>query len=581
MKNLEEWCIENNEQILLELYQNGGNKYKSDEIGFSSPRVVKFKCKKCGLSWKQTLNKMSKRPNKECPYCLHHKVSYLYNFQKEYPEIAKEWNYERNINKPSEYLPKSQKKVWWKCKKGHVWQRSIKDSVYLLERRVNIPETLCPICNNERVSGRYNLVTEFPDVAREWNYIKNGSLIPLEVSPKSSKKVWWICKYNPTHIWTDKVGNRTVLNRGCPTCSKKFTISFPARAIYFYLKKFFDDCEMEYKVLDKYITDICIPYYKIIIEYDGWYYHSNNMAQKRENKKDKILKENGFDVIRIKERKENIDKIEYNDKIIEYHLLERKENLDELIKKVISIIKEKTGMLIEENVDVKRDYQKIEDLYYHVRKSNSLAVKYPELAKEWSDKNDMTPDNISIGSGQNIRWICSKCKEEYFATIHNRIKNNSNCPYCSNKKVKSNKENSLFNLFPEIAKEWNYEKNGNLKPTEITKGSDKMVWWKCEKGHEWEARVYTRTGGKYNSKCPYCSHRRLTYENSIEARTPELKEIWNYEKNNGKTPKDFSYSSNKEVWWKCKRGHEWKTSANRIRRIKSKEKCPYCRNIIG
>ena len=69
MKNLEEWCIENNEQILLELYQNGGNKYKSDEIGFSSPRVVKFKCKKCGLSWKQTLNKMSKRPNKECPYC--------------------------------------------------------------------------------------------------------------------------------------------------------------------------------------------------------------------------------------------------------------------------------------------------------------------------------------------------------------------------------------------------------------------------------------------------------------------------------------------------------------------------------
>ena len=62
-------------------------------------------------------------------------------------------------------------------------------------------------------------------------------------------------------------------------------------------------------------------------------------------------------------KKENIDKIEYNDNIIEYHLLERKENLDELIKKVISVIKEKTGMLIEENVDVKRDYQKIEDLY--------------------------------------------------------------------------------------------------------------------------------------------------------------------------------------------------------------------------
>ena len=456
------------------------------------------------MSWKQTLNKMSQRPNKECPYCLHHKASYLYNFEKEYPEIAKEWNYERNIKKPSEYLPKSQKKVWWKCKMGHVWQRTIRNSVYSMKRRVNITETLCPICNNEKVSGRYNLVTEFPDIAREWNYIKNGSLIPLEVSPKSSKKVWWICKYNPTHIWADKVGNRTVLNRGCPICSKKFTISFPARAIYFYLKKIFDDCKMEYKVLDKYITDIYIPYYKIIIEYDGWYYHSNNIAQKRENKKDKILKENGFDVIRIKDRKEDMNKIEYKDNTIEYHLLERKENLDELIKKVIYVIKEKTGVLIEENVDVKRDYQKIEDLYYHVRKSNSLAVKYPELANEWSNRNDMTPDNISTGSGQKIKWICPKCKEEYLATIHNRIKNNSNCPYCSNKKVKLNKENSLFNLFPEIAKEWDYEKNGNLKPTEVTKGSDKIVWWKCKKGHEWKTSANKIQRIKSKEKCPFC-----------------------------------------------------------------------------
>ena len=92
----------------------------------------------------------------------------------------------------------------------------------------------------------------------------------------------------------------------------------------------------------------------------------------------------------------------------------------------------------------------------------------------------MTPDNIGIGSGQNIRWICSKCKEEYFATIHNRIKNNSNCPYCSNRKVKSNKENSLFNQFPEIAKEWNYEKNNEKTPKDFSYSSNKEVWWKCK-----------------------------------------------------------------------------------------------------
>ena len=301
----------------------------------------------------------------------------MYNFEKEYPELAKEWNYERNKKKPYEYLPRSEEKVWWKCKKGHVWQRRIADLVSAAKRSVNLHENFCPICNNEKVSGKYNLVTEFPDVAREWNYVKNGSLVPLNVSPKSSKKVWWTCKYSHAHVWADKIGNRTALNRGCPICSRKFTISFPSRAIYFYLKKAFDDCEMEYRVLNKYITDICLPYYKIIIEYDGWYYHSSDSAKKRESEKDKLLKENGYEVIRIKDRKEKMDEIKFKNNVLEYHLLESKVNLDELIKKLISIIEEKTNMLINKDVDIKRYFQKIEDLYYHVRKSNSLAVKYP------------------------------------------------------------------------------------------------------------------------------------------------------------------------------------------------------------
>ena len=29
-----------------------------------------------------------------------------------------------------------------------------------------------------------------------------------------------------------------------------------------------------------------------------------------------------------------------------------------------------------------------------------------------------------------------------------------------------------------------------------------MVWWRCEKGHEWETLISTRAGG---SKCPFCS----------------------------------------------------------------------------
>ena len=37
--------------------------------------------------------------------------------------------------------------------------------------------------------------------------------------------------------------------------------------------------------------------------------------------------------------------------------------------------------------------------------------------------------------------------------------------------------------------EWNDKKNQNLNPKEITLGSHKKVWWKCEKGHEWEVKL--------------------------------------------------------------------------------------------
>lgn len=145
MKTLKGWCVENNEMALLELYESGGNTYKSDEIGFSSPRIVNFKCKKCGIQWKDSLNKMKSWKNKNCPYCLRHRPSYMYNFEKEYPGLAKEWNYERNKKKPSEYLPRSEEKVWRKCKKGHSWETSVCNRT---------KGTNCPICWKERHSEK-------------------------------------------------------------------------------------------------------------------------------------------------------------------------------------------------------------------------------------------------------------------------------------------------------------------------------------------------------------------------------------------------------------------------------------------
>lgn len=54
-------------------------------------------------------------------------------------------------------------------------------------------------------------------------------------------------------------------------------------------------------------------------------------------------------------------------------------------------------------------------------------------------------------------------------------------------------ENNLAAKYPNLASEWNYEKNGNLTPHDVTAGSRKKVWWLCEKGHAYEQSIIKRT----------------------------------------------------------------------------------------
>ena len=60
------------------------------------------------------------------------------------------------------------------------------------------------------------------------------------------------------------------------------------------------------------------------------------------------------------------------------------------------------------------------------------------------------------------------------------------------------KENSIAFSNPSIANEWNYEKNGNLKPEHFVANSNKKIWWKCEKGHSYQRYVYNERNGKGN-----------------------------------------------------------------------------------
>jgi len=120
-----------------------------------------------------------------------------------------------------------------------------------------------------------------------------------------------------------------------------------------------------------------------------------------------------------------------------------------------------------------------------------------------------------------------------------------------------------------LSKEWHPTKNGSLTPQHVAPMSHKRVWWKCNKGHTWEASVANRSRG---SGCPYCNGKKVSTENSLQSVNAKLARSWHPTKNGSLTAKDVTPMSNKKVWWKCKAGHEW------VAKVSSRSQgtgCPY------
>lgn len=204
---------------------------------------------------------------------------------------------------------------------------------------------------------------------------------------------------------------------------------------------------------------------------------------------------------------------------------------------------------------------------------NCLVTANPKLASEWhpTKNGNLTPYDVTKSSNKKVWWICNK-NHEFKNSINDRNKG-GNCPYCSGHKV--NNENCLAVTNPKVAKEWNYDKNGNLTPYMVTEHSGKKVWWICEKGHEWKVTVDNRTNG---NDCPYCSNKLPCEENCLATIRPDIAKDWDYSKNK-LTPNNILPMSNKYIWWKCNEGHNWKTKVST--RTIYNTGCPYCSESKG
>ena len=368
-------------------------------------------------------------------------------------------------------------------------------------------------------------------------YERNGDLIPTHITSNSNKKVWWKCSKG--HEWLAKISNRNYGN-GCPICSSEKHTSFPEFALLYYLKKSDLDAVHSYRE-NGYELDIYIPSRKTAIEYDGYFWHKNKAAE--DLVKNQKCESDGIKLYRIREGLPSLNSSS-NDFVIQKNQKDLPEKIQEIIYQIIG-----TPII----VDLEKDSIYIEELREYTEKESSILFINPKIAQEWNtEKNgNLKPEHFAASSHKKVWWKCSQ-GHEWKETLSNRSRN-VGCPYCAGKRVLVG-YNDIQTLNPKLAKEWNYLKNGNLKPEDFTIKSGKKVWWKCKNGHEWQARIANRN----NHSCPYCSGRYAVLgKTDLKSVNSALAKEWNYEKNKGLLPQNVLPNSNKKVWWKCSKGHEW------------------------
>lgn len=206
-----------------------------------------------------------------------------------------------------------------------------------------------------------------------------------------------------------------------------------------------------------------------------------------------------------------------------------------------------------------------------------LGTLRPDIAAEWDTSpgaNRGDPHHVSATSARKIKWKCAARKHTWPAQVRSRTTQGSSCPYCAGSRAFPG-ETDLATLHPDLAVEWDYERNDiSITPETVSPGSDRVVWWHGPCDHTWDAAVGDRCAG-YG--CPFCSNQRtLAGFNDLATTHPWLAKQWDHA--NSKGPHEITAGSDYPAVWRCALGHTWELPV--WGRTTDKTGCPVCANRV-
>jgi hypothetical protein len=480
--------IDRYKEVAKEWHPTKNGDLQPEQFTYGSSRRIWWKCSE-GHEWEATIYK--RNVGRGCPTCSRARVKPGHSLQDKFPNLISEWHPTKNGKlKPDGVSAFSEKKVWWKCDNDHEYEMI----VYYRSRGSG-----CKECR--KIKKGDSLMDKIPMLAQEWHPTKNGKLKPYDVIPGSGKKVWWKC--NKGHEWETTVIHRSK-GYDCPICRKGEKIRTGYKNVLidknfgyyhpelinewdFYKngkltpfhvtpqshKKVWWVCTKGHKyemtVFRRHIGSNCsyCHGHKVIYETSLAYNKPELAKEWHPTKNDKLKPTN----IKYK-----------SDKKVWWQCLKGHE--------WVSTVSNRSNG----NGCPYCTGRKVCD-------DNCLNSLFPEIAKQWhpTKNGKIIPNDVTCGTNRKFWWICEK-GHEWKTSITSRTVKKAGCLYCAGHMVDSS--NSFGDLYPQQAKKWDYKKNNNLTPYDVTPSSHKRMWWKCYKGHNWQAKVYNISR---DEGCPYCS----------------------------------------------------------------------------
>lgn len=230
-KSFAQWCIENNRQDILDLWDYDLNDVTPDEIAYTTKQDFYFICPndnshhpihKIVNITKNNTYKM------KCSVCS----SFGYNLIQEYGDNALDlyWDYEKNTVDPFMILKNTNKNIWIKCQNNsnHL-SYEITGNHFWSGRR-------CQYCAKKPgyINVEDSVVSKFPSIINVWS--EKNNLSPEQYTPLSHSKVWWKCENGEHEDYYRSISESNKANFGCPECSKKNTVSSYEKIVKSYLE---------------------------------------------------------------------------------------------------------------------------------------------------------------------------------------------------------------------------------------------------------------------------------------------------------------------------------------------------------